>query len=386
MPPPIRPTASRIHHSSFIIRHSLAALASVALAACAASWANRQPPASSNTPMQKVSDGASTRLPQAAAGLQLAAAVSPGATLKAPIFVPAPPPATPTADGYTLVWHDEFDHDGPLNPADWGYETGFVRNQENQYYQADNATCKDGFLIITARKESKPNPRYINPVATTTSAPARGGGGGRGRPTSNAWPNLPTIDITAASVNTSGHHQWTYGRFEIRAKIDTRAGSWPAFWTLGTAGGWPANGEIDIMEYYRNMVLANVAWQSASGGATWSSVRLPLASFPPNWSDQFHTWRMDWDAKSIQLFLDDKKVNEQDLAKTINAGGGGGRGGAAAGVNPFVDKPLYIMLNQAIGGQNGGDYSRTTFPILFIVDYVRVWQRAPQAPKPGGNE
>ena len=146
----------------------------------------------------------------------------------------AAPPAETTADGYRLVWHDEFNKDGPLNPADWGSEQGFVRNEELQWYQPENVVCKDGFLVIEARKESKPNPRYV--------APGTSSGGGR------AWQNRPTIEVTSASITTRGKHSWLYGRFEIRAKIDTRSGSWPAFWTLGTQGRWPASGEIDIME------------------------------------------------------------------------------------------------------------------------------------------
>jgi beta-glucanase (GH16 family) len=182
--------------------------------------------------------------------------------------------------------------------------------------------------------------------------------------------------VTSASVTTRGKHSWLYGRFEIRAKIDTRSGSWPAFWTLGTRGNWPANGEIDIMEYFGNSVLANIAWAGKPGGApnpngaTWNSVRLPLRSLAANWSDQFHTWRMDWDSKSIKLFLDDKQVNEQDLSKTINTSLGRG-----APENPFVGGGAYLILNQAIGGQSGGDSSHTEFPVRFLVDYVRVWQK-----------
>jgi beta-glucanase (GH16 family) len=279
---------------------------------------------------------------------------------------PAGPPATSTDDGYRLVWHDEFDRDGPLNPADWGYENGFVRNQEAQFYQPENALCKDGFLILEARRESKPNPRYAGRSAASRG-PGRGGDG---------WPNRPTIEITSASVNTRGKHEWTYGRFEIRAKIDVRSGSWPAFWTLGVSGGWPGNGEVDILEYYRDMVLANVAWQGP-GGAVWNSVRTPLKNLPADWATKFHTWRMDWDEKAIQLFLDDVRVNEQDLRKTVNTGGRG------AGTNPFIDKQVYILLNQAIGGQSGGDYSGTEFPVHFYVDYVRVWQKG-SATKPEG--
>jgi beta-glucanase (GH16 family) len=268
-----------------------------------------------------------------------------------------------------LVWHDEFNQDGPLSAEDWSHENGFVRNQEAQWYQPENAVCKDGYLVIEARRETKPNPRYVAAAgatapATATAAARRGERGGRG---GVGWPNLPTIAVTSASVNTRGKHEWTYGRLEIRARIDTRLGSWPAFWTLGVTGGWPANGEVDIMEYYRGTMLANVAWGGASG-AMWNTGRTALDKLPADFAEKFHTWRMDWDAAAIKLYRDEELVNQQDLSQTVNVG-------RQAGVNPFVNRPVYLLLNQAIGGTQGGDYAGTEFPVRFYVDYVRVWQK-----------
>ncbi len=300
-------------------------------------------------------------------------------------------PATrPASEEYKLVWADEFNKDGALDPKDWAFEQGFVRNQELQWYQPENAVCKGGFLVIEARRETKPNPRYAAP------------GAGSAGPGTGAWQNRPTIEYTSASVNTRGKHAWLYGRFEIRAKIDVRSGSWPAFWTLGTQGGWPANGEVDIMEYYRGMLLANVAWAGGaqSNGQSWNTLRQPTANFPADWAEEFHTWRMDWDEAFIRLYVDEKLVNTQDLSKTINAPPRGGRGrtgpavapatapGAAAPArgrgrgqpaleNPFHG-PAYLLLNQAIGGTQGGDPSNTDFPVRFQVDYVRVWQTPAQ--------
>jgi beta-glucanase (GH16 family) len=156
----------------------------------------------------------------------------------------------------------------------------------------------------------------------------------------------------------------------MRARIDTRAGLWPAFWTLGIDGAWPACGEVDIMEYYRQMLLANVAWASARRGTpTWHTVRTPLDSFQdPGWSDKFHVWRMDWDADFLRLYVDGQLLNETSLKDTIN--------GDATGTNPF-HQPHYLILNLAIGGQNGGDPAATTFPAKFEVDYVRVYQKTP---------
>ncbi|MGA2061564.1 MAG: glycoside hydrolase family 16 protein [Thermoguttaceae bacterium] len=289
-------------------------------------------------------------------------------------------------EDYKLVWADEFNKDGPLDGKDWAYETGFVRNQELQWYQAENAICKDGFLVIEAKKERKPNPRYVAPAATAATEESEATGdrlrpGRRGA----GWQNRESIEYTSASVNTRGKHAWLYGRFEIRAKIDIRAGSWPAFWTLGTQGRWPANGEIDIMEYYRQTVLANVAWAGGTPPAkrdTWNTKRMPLSSFPKNWAENFHTWRMDWDRNFIKLYLDDAEVNSQDLSKTINAPAQNAFGGSPGQTpeNPF-HTPAYILLNQAIGGTQGGDTAATEFPVRFVVDYVRVWQIPSQREK-----
>ena len=277
-----------------------------------------------------------------------------------------------TADGqpYTLVWSDEFTGDGPLDPAHWAYETGFVRNQELQWYQPENAARVNGILVIEGRREHKPNPRYVVPSAATTVS------SGANR---RAWANREFIDYTSASVNTRGKHAWLYGRFEIRARIDVRRGSWPAFWTLGTRGPWPANGEIDIMEFYNDTLLFNVAWGGANG-AVWNSVKMRRDRLPADWADHFHVWRMDWDEQAIRLFLDDSLVNTQDLTQTINAPRIG-----AAGANPAMDNPFhgpaYLLVNQAIGGQHGGDPATTRMPIRYEVDYVRVYQTPKQMGK-----
>lgn len=256
-------------------------------------------------------------------------------------------PAPPT--GYRLVWSDEFDKDGPPDQKNWVFEQGFVRNEELQWYQQDNAHCKKGMLIIEGRREKKPNPRY--------------------KAGSDRWQeNRESIEYTASSIQTRGLHSWKYGRFEMRARIDTRAGLWPAFWTLGVDGEWPSNGEIDIMEFYRGKLLANVAWGTdRRWTAKWDSTATPLDKLGgPNWSKEFHVWRMDWDEKSIKLYVDDRLLNETDLTQTIN--------GNAERKNPF-HQPHYILLNLAIGGQNGGDPSQTEFPSRYEVDYVRVYQK-----------
>ena len=120
-------------------------------------------------------------------------------------------------DRYQLVWADEFEQDGKPDSEKWTYETGFVRNNELQWYQPDNATCKDGRLIIEGRRETRPNPEYEEG--------------------SRSWrKNRKAISYTSACLLTRGLHSWQYGRFEIRAKIVAEDGLWPAIWFLGVDG------------------------------------------------------------------------------------------------------------------------------------------------------
>jgi beta-glucanase (GH16 family) len=242
------------------------------------------------------------------------------------------------------LWQDEFDKDGPPDPAKWDFERGFVRNEELQWYQPENAVCRGGFLVIEARREKKPNPGYKS-----------GGKGFQGR---------ESIEVTSACLITKGKREFQYGRFEMRARIDTRLGSWPAFWTLGVKNEWPSNGEIDIMEYYRNMLLANVAWGTDQRWkAKWDDTRTPLEKLGgADWSKQFHVWRMDWDEEAIRLSVDDKLLNETLQKDAVNPDG----------FSPFK-QPHYLLLNQAIGGASGGDPSKLEYPVRFEVDWVRVY-------------
>jgi beta-glucanase (GH16 family) len=254
-----------------------------------------------------------------------------------------------SSTGLKLVWSDEFNKDGRPDPNNWTYERGFVRNQELQWYQPENARCENGMLIIEGLRQRKQNPRY--------------------RIDSRDWKqNREYAEYTSSSLTTRRLHSWRFGRFEMRGRIDTRPGLWPAFWTLGIQGPWPSNGEIDIMEYYRGVLLANAAWATKKRWVPkWDDIKKPITEFnDPNWSEKLHIWRMDWDADSIKLYVDDMLLNEVDLTRTINEDG--------EGKNPF-HQPHYIILNLAIGGKAGGDPSNTKFPAKFEVDYVRIYQK-----------
>ncbi len=262
-------------------------------------------------------------------------------------------------EGMSLVWHDEFDEDGPLSDA-WSYEEGFVRNEELQWYQKDNASVAGGVLVIEARRETKPNPHYV--------------------PGSTSWrTNRPAAEYTSSCVTTAGSFSFRYGRLEVRAKIPVDQGAWPAIWTLGNRWEWPQNGEVDLLEFYiRNGVpgiLANACW----GGkqpytAVWDDTHTPYTHFTDQdagWADKYHLWRMDWDKEWIRLYLDGELLNEIDLSQTVNGGVDGNT------ENPFVNDVEgfgdYILLNLAIGS-NGGDPSQTLFPMQYCIDYVRVYQ------------
>lgn len=255
-------------------------------------------------------------------------------------------------NGYRLLWADEFETDGKPDPKNWTYETGFVRNEELQWYQPDNAFCEKGLLVIEGRREKKPNPNYDK--------------------NSNDWRrNRKRIEYTSACLITRGLHSWQYGRFEIKARIKTEEGLWPAIWFLGIDGSWPNNGEIDLMEYYDDSILANACWGTGQQWkAEWDSVKRPVASFGDRkFDEKFHVWRMDWDADTINLYIDDILLNTIEQSEAVNPNTSWGP------KYPFR-QPQYLLLNLAIGGQNGGNPAHARFPTRYEIDYVRVYQKA----------
>ena len=257
----------------------------------------------------------------------------------------------PEIAGYDLVWNDEFEVDGKPDSAFWSYEEGFVRNNELQYYQADNANVRNGVLVIEGRREKVKNEKY--------------------EPNSKDWrKNQEYASYSASSIHTRGKKEFKYGIFEVSAKLDTAKGMWPAIWTLGITKPWPANGEIDIMEFYRingkPHILANAAWKHPQERAAWDSEQIPFSELlrkDPDWPNKFHLWKMDWTPDYIRLYLDGELLNEIDLSTAVNPDG----------FNPFR-QPHYLLLNLALGS-NGGDPANTPFPKTYEVDYVRVYQK-----------
>jgi beta-glucanase (GH16 family) len=247
-----------------------------------------------------------------------------------PTRTPTPGGPTPTPiPGWNLVWSDEFNGTA-IDTTNWGYEIGYKRNNEQQYYtnRPENARIENGNLVIEARRESYSGYAY-----------------------------------TSASLLTQGKRQFQYGRFEMRAIIPTPTGSWPAWWTLGIANPWPKNGEIDIMEFYRGMILANIAYQNSGGSIVWDSFTKNISDYGAGWSSNYHIWVMEWDTNTINLYVDGALLN----TFSVNSA-------TVGSYNPFR-QPHYMIVNLAIGGNNGGDPSGTTFPLRYLIDYVRVYQK-----------
>ncbi len=254
------------------------------------------------------------------------------------------------AEEAKLVWSDEFDKPGLPDPAKWDYEVGFIRNNEQQYYtraRKENARVEDGMLIIEARKE-----RF--PIA------ARASKKGKGR---------DFADYTSASLITRGKADWIYGRIEVRAKLPTGRGMWPAIWMLGRnigQVGWPACGEIDIMEnvgFDPDVIHGNIHTKLYNHvRRTNKGSRLTLR----NPHQDFHVYAIDWAPDRIDFLVDKTKYftfkNE----------------GKGPDVWPY-DRPQYLILNIAVGGAWGGQkgIDDSIFPQRMYVDYVRVYQKTP---------
>ncbi len=250
------------------------------------------------------------------------------------VELPLPRVAVGNAEfGATPIWQDEFDYSGLPDPAKWNFQTGGHGwgNNELQYYtdRIDNASVADGVLIITARKERK---------------------GGK--------------DFTSARLTSKGLGDFRYGRFEIRAKLPTGRGTWPALWMLPTGkayGDWPKSGEIDIMEHVGfdpGRVHITVHTEAYNHRIAIQRGRSRMVDDVA----QFHLYRMDWTPSSIRGYIDDELLFDFPNEGTNSAAW------------PF-DQPFHFLMNIAVGGDWGGKegVDKTVFPASMEVDYVRAY-------------
>lgn len=256
-------------------------------------------------------------------------------TLASETEIPTTGYSTPLSyEGKTLVWNDEFEG-ATLNGDYWTHESGNGTNgwgnNELQYYRSQNTTVEDGYLIITAKKESF---------------------GGR--------------DYTSSRIITKDKKSFQYGRIDIRAVLPKGQGIWPALWMLGSnfsTAGWPACGEIDIMELIGggtgkdNKVYGTLHWDNSGSHASYGqSYTLSSGIF----KDEFHVFSIVWTETKIIWYVDDVKFNEVDITP--------------AGLSEFKNS-FFFIFNVAVGGDWPGSPNGTTvFPQRMIVDYVRVFQ------------
>lgn len=237
-------------------------------------------------------------------------------------------------DGMKLVWQDEF-NESTLNTKDWGFDIGNGENgwgnHELEYYTSTNQSLKDGCLVITAKKEDTNGQPY-----------------------------------SSSRILTQGTQTFKYGRIDIRAALPKGQGIWPALWMLGSDindVGWPACGEIDIMEMIGGMgrestVHGTAHWQQAGQhDSKGEAYTLTSGSF----QDEFHVYSITWNEDSIAFYVDDKPYNVVDTTPSE--------------LSEFR-QPFFFIFNVAVGGDWPGNPDDTsTFPQSMYVDYVRVFQK-----------
>ncbi len=236
--------------------------------------------------------------------------------------------------GMSLVWADEFNGTA-LNTADWNYDIGDGcpncgwGNNELQYYTAgDNLYFQNGKMIIEARKENKNGKSY-----------------------------------TSTRLNTMNKKSFKFGRVDVRAKIPYGQGIWPAIWMLGdnfTTAGWPACGEIDILEVLGQQPSKIYSTIHFKSGNTSARIEKSLV-MPSSLADEFHVYSLLWEKDKIVTMVDDKVIAEFNAAMV-------------SATYPFNEK-FFVIINTAVGGNWPGSPNNTTyFPQFMMLDYIRVFQ------------
>ena len=246
-----------------------------------------------------------------------------------------------SANGWKLIWNDEFSNNGLPDSLKWDYDVGGHGwgNNEKQFYlkkSLDNSYVADGRLHIVALKRDFENLHY-----------------------------------TSAKLITYKKLALQYGKIEVMAKLPRGKGNWPAIWMLPESlkkneEQWPLCGEIDIMEHVgKDSNVVHTSLHTALYNHI-NGTQITHFDTLQNVFDTFHKYGVEWTEKAITFFIDDKlyftSAKGQDGRLTNNEGW------------PF-DKPYYLILNLAIGGNWGGEIDDTIFPNEMQIDFVRVYQK-----------
>ncbi|MBR6450017.1 MAG: glycoside hydrolase family 16 protein [Fibrobacter sp.] len=243
-----------------------------------------------------------------------------------------------TEPAEVYLWNDEFDGE-TIDTSKWTYDIGTGSNgwgnNEKEYYTSrkDNAYIKDGVLHICAKKEDYEGQKY-----------------------------------TSARMLTKGKFAFKYGTVEARIALPTGKGIWPAFWMLGEnfdTVGWPACGEIDIIEAVNseNIVYGTNHWANGSEYATYGNNTGSYRDQKHKMDiTQFHTYKFTWDEKYIRMFVDDFMYHEILIENST-------------GDTEEFHKPFFFLLNVAVAGNwPGFEVDDTQFPNEMLVDYIRVYK------------
>lgn len=242
-------------------------------------------------------------------------------------------------EGYTLVWHDEFENEGMPDSSKWSFDTKGNEwdwgNNELQYYtdhSPKNVAVDSGTLKIVAIKE---------PIANKSYSSTR-----------------------LISLNKG---DWKYGRIDIKAKLPKGRGLWPALWMLPSNnkyGQWPKSGEIDIMEHVGHNPDTVFATAHTEKYNHMLGTQKTIGVFMPHVYNDFHEYSLEWTPENYKVYFDGKAVFTFENEHTSSAEW------------PF-DQPFHIIMNLAVGGGWGGQkgVAEDIFPATFEIDYVRVYQK-----------
>lgn len=268
--------------------------------------------------------------------------------------------------GWVLEWNDEF-NGTRLDTKNWTCELGTVRNKGAfQAYVESCVKVKDGVLQLISKAERTRNPSYGKPAPVA--------------PWDSQTKERP---FASGSVTTKGNRTFSPpGRLEFRARIPKAKGVWPAIWTMHqNKYGWPANGEIDILEHVSqepNTVYSIFRWGQEGKPHGDKEHKVIRRTQIPEYSKEFHTYVLEWDKEYMRVLIDDKEVGRiaMDDAKYSN------------GDNPLLS-PCYIIMNTAIGGQGTWPVKAddpSQYPVTFEIDYVRYYKRSGNAKTADSDE